>query len=115
MWDVAQYDQFVSCPIKELNRRHHTYLDNLEDSSAKPRSRFTLTRRKSRESSVRSMKSFGDSQNEETIINEEVKISDFAYSKFLELRHLDGITDKDIQKSLGPQFNYKAVFKAGES
>ena len=51
----------------------------------------------------------------ETIINEEVKISDFAYSKFLELRHLDGITDKDIQKSLGPQFNYKAVFKAGES
>ena len=33
---------------------------------------------------------------EETIINEEIKISDFAYSKFLELRHQDGITDKDI-------------------
>ena len=95
MWDVAQYDQFVSCPIKELNRRHHTYLDKLEDSEAKPRSRFTLTRRKS---SVSSKKS----QNTETIIYEEVKISDFAYSKFLELRHLDGITDKDIQKSLGP-------------
>ena len=56
------------------------------------------------------------SQNDgETIINEEVKISDFAYTKFQEIRQLDGISDDEIQLSLGPHFNYKAVFKAGES
>ena len=31
--------------------------------------------------------------SKETIINEEVKITDFAYTKFQELRQLDGISD----------------------
>ena len=49
------------------------------------------------------------------IINEEVRISDFAYQVFQDLRELDGIEDKHIQESLAPARNNKAVFKAGES
>jgi hypothetical protein len=33
---------------------------------------------------------------EEAIINEEVRISDFAYQVFKELREMDGIEDKHI-------------------
>lgn len=36
------------------------------------------------------------SGNKETIINEEVKITDFAYTKFRELRQLDNINDDQI-------------------
>ena len=56
-----------------------------------------------------------ESQNEQQIINEDVKISDFAYSIFQELRELDGISHKEIMSSLSPTVNNKAVFKAGES
>lgn len=49
------------------------------------------------------------------IINEEIRVSDFAYSKFQELRQMDGIEDEHIQESLLPHKNNKAVFKAGES
>ena len=34
----------------------------------------------------------------------------FAY-----LRHLDGVTEDVIKKSLSPEANFQAVFKAGES
>ena len=54
-------------------------------------------------------------EDQEQIINEEVKISDFAFTIFEELRELDGITNETIQQSLGPLLNNKAVFKAGES
>lgn len=49
------------------------------------------------------------------IINEDVKISDFAYSKFQELREIDGINHDQIMSSLSTSTNNKAVFKAGES
>jgi hypothetical protein len=49
------------------------------------------------------------------VINEEVRISDFAYSIFQQIRELDGIDHEQILYSLSPQANNKAVFKAGES
>ena len=53
--------------------------------------------------------------DQEQIINEEVRISDFAFTIFEELREIDGIDNAQIQKSLAPILNNKAVFKAGES
>ena len=102
-WDVAQYDEFVANGMQELNRH--------QEQTTKKQKQST---KKQRKASKR--RSTLHSQNDgETIINEEVKISDFAYTKFQEIRQLDGISDDEIQQSLGPHFNYKAVFKAGES
>lgn len=52
---------------------------------------------------------------EEQVINEQVTIQDFGYSKFKELREMDGIDEKQIFESLSPGTNKNAVFKAGKS
>ena len=89
-WDIAKYDQYIYSATNELNQR-------LASSVATAEHRKT------------------GKQMEEQIINQEVKISDFAYKKFQELRELDGIDYDQILKSLSPAVNNKAVFKAGES
>lgn len=58
---------------------------------------------------------FKKQASEETVLNEKVRISDFAFSKFQELREEDGIDYAQILESLSPSVNNKAVFKAGES
>ena len=49
------------------------------------------------------------------IINEDVKITEFAPDVFAFLRNLDGIDNKIIKDSLSAEFNRDSVFKAGES
>jgi len=50
-----------------------------------------------------------------SVINEDVCISDYAFSKFRELRELDQITHQQIKESLSTTVNKEKVFKAGES
>jgi len=49
------------------------------------------------------------------IINETVKITEYAPAVFERIRQHDGITSDAIRLSLGPKFNRDAAFKAGES
>ena len=56
-----------------------------------------------------------NTNRKEQYINEEVRITDFAFSKFEELRELDGVDKDQIKESLEPFKNNKAVFHAGES
>jgi len=48
-------------------------------------------------------------------LRDQVKICDFAFSIFRQLREMDGIDDAAIKESLCPGKNNEAVFKAGES
>jgi len=79
-WDVAQYDEFVANGMQELNR-HQEQRVNKQKTSKKQRN---LSKKRT---------TFHTQSDGETIINEEVKISDFAYTKFQEIRQLDGISD----------------------
>jgi len=79
-WDVAQYDEFVANGMQELNR-HQEQRVNKQKTSKKQRK---LSKKRT---------TFHTQSDGETIINEEVKISDFAYTKFQEIRQLDGISD----------------------
>ena len=54
-------------------------------------------------------------QQPEQIINEEVRISDFAHTVFQDIREIDGIDHDQVMESFAPALNNKAVFKAGES
>lgn len=54
-------------------------------------------------------------QQSEQIINEEVRISDFAHTVFQDIREIDGIDHNQVMESFAPALNNKAVFKAGES
>ena len=49
------------------------------------------------------------------IINETVKITEYAPDCFAYLRTLDGINQDVIKESLSPEHNRDSVFKAGES
>ena len=49
------------------------------------------------------------------IINEEVRVSDFAFEIFQKIRTLDGITKKQILESLDPSRNLIQLLKSGES
>ena len=49
------------------------------------------------------------------IINEDVKVTEFAPDCFAFLRNLDGINQDVIRDSLSPELNRDSVFKAGES
>ena len=75
-WDVAKYDEFIA-------KNYEDYNDNRSPA---------ITNKKSIKKARRQTQ-YDSSLNGEQIINEDVSISDFAYSKFRELREMDGITD----------------------
>lgn len=101
-WDVAKYDEFIADGLTDYNTNG------------------AFLRKMKKNLSIKKQKNGGDMNtkmmdNQEQVINEEVRISDFAFSKFQELREIDGIDDQMIQESLSPVANNDAVFKAGES
>lgn len=49
------------------------------------------------------------------IINEQVKINEYAGGVFRQLRQTDGISQEEVIKSLNPEANQKAIASAGES
>lgn len=49
------------------------------------------------------------------IINEQVKINEYAGGVFRKLRLADGISQEEVIKSLNPEANQKAIASAGES
>lgn len=105
-WDVAEYDEYVA-----KNGRDY-YRDNKNNnrkfaSFIKRKSNSTLGRESNNKSirEKRSMQIKANNRIQEQIINEEVRISDFAFSKFKELREMDGIDDRQIQGSLATHLN----------
>lgn len=53
-------------------------------------------------------------QDQNLIINESIKVLELAPKVFHKIRRLDGISNEIIKKSLDPNANRKAAFKAGE-
>jgi 1-phosphatidylinositol-4-phosphate 5-kinase len=54
-------------------------------------------------------------EEEDLIINEDIKVIEFAPDVFSFLRQIDNIDHEAILKSLHPDFNRESVFRAGES
>lgn len=54
-------------------------------------------------------------EEEDLIINEDIKVTEFAPDIFAFLRGVDNIDHSAIMRSLHPDFNRESVFKAGES
>jgi 1-phosphatidylinositol-4-phosphate 5-kinase len=49
------------------------------------------------------------------IINEDIKVTEYAPDVFAFLRQKDGYSNEVLRQSLNPEANKKMVFKAGES
>jgi hypothetical protein len=64
-------------------------------------------------------KDASSSQNDDLpgdlVINETVRITEYAPAIFDKIKKQDGITAEAIRMSLAPKYNRDAVFKAGES
>lgn len=56
-----------------------------------------------------------EEEEEVLIINEDVKVTEYAPHIFAFLRNLDGINSHIIRESLSAENNRDMVFKAGES
>lgn len=54
-------------------------------------------------------------EDDALIVNEDVKVTEFAPDAFAYLRDLDGIDQEKVKESLSPEYNRESVFKAGES
>jgi hypothetical protein len=54
-------------------------------------------------------------EEEDLIINEDIKVIEFAPDIFTFLRRIDNVDHESILKSLHPDFNRESVFRAGES
>ena len=96
-WDVAKYDEYVSKHGQDYyeNKIKYTLQKKIKDRMQ------TLTRKnKGEHVEDKEQKPEVDEEDwmrpQEQVINEEVRISDFAYSKFQEIREMDGIQDKHI-------------------
>jgi len=49
------------------------------------------------------------------VINEDIKVTEYAPDVFAFLREQDGFSNEILRESLDPEANRKMVFKAGES
>ena len=60
-------------------------------------------------------KNLEDDDEDVLIINEDVRVTEYAPDAFAFLRNLEGIDNDIIKESLSPELNRDSVFRAGES
>lgn len=84
-WDVAKYDHFISKGANEFNENLRARGLQPQSSSTyckKTGSLITSLKQNLKENTQRLLLQKDEKLAEQQIINEDVKISDFAYSKF---------------------------------